>query len=135
MKTYNYYLVDDTSNDGWTYGLFRDFETAKLFCINLILPGSPILEIIGTDEDPDTYKFADTLWIYDTASGETIPTYTKSKSFSLAERIRKQEERFCSPGLEEEELSPIPEIIKSLETVDGCHSMIEYLLDNIEVME
>ena len=142
-KSYKNYMVMEISEepiDGipdWMVACFSDHNTAKAFA-DAFIPKTDIdrIEIWGTDEDTDTYKSADTLYIRNLTDG----TCTDLDEFdpyvaNLAVRIRRTEERLCSPGLEEEELSPTTEIAKFLETVEGCHSMIEYLLDNIEVME
>ena len=54
---------------------------------------------------------------------------------NLATRIKRTEERLCSPGLEDEEINPIALTLENLNSIDGCHLIIEMLLDNIEVME
>ena len=60
---YKYYLVQDP-DALWTYGIFTDYEKARDFIVSLCLPGFPVLEIFGTNENPDTYLPGDTLLIY-----------------------------------------------------------------------
>lgn len=65
----------------------------------------------------------------------TIEEKKDPKIRSLAERIHKTEERLCSPGLEDEEITPVSTTMETLGYIEGCHMIIEWLLDNIEVME
>lgn len=71
MKTYKNYLVETSKHD-WTYGFFTDFETAKTFSRQLTVKDADFIEVIGTDEDPDTFTSCETVFIWDVSGSKEI---------------------------------------------------------------
>lgn len=124
MKKYKNYMVIEFNEDDedWMVAEFQDYKKAIDFAESYVPKNSRRIEIWGTDEDTDTYKFADTLYvrsvIYDTSVDLTKDENSIIKT--LADRIY------------DEEGDPYNEIIAQLSTLGGCHAMIEYLLETID---
>lgn len=131
MKTYKYYLVQDIEAK-WTYGVFNNFGKAHIFIQGLILPDFPILEIFGTDENPETYLTGDVLYVYDSKSGgDILPESCNSSVFKLATRINK----IMKNQDWTEEADSLIEIYNSLNDKEGLYSMVEFLTAELESME
>lgn len=131
MKTYKHYLVQDIEAK-WTYGVFDYYGKAHTFIQGLILPDSPILEIFGTDENPETYLTGDTLYILDTKTNQEItPEFCNSPDFRLAKRIYKLIKKQDWTG----EADSLSEIYNALNCKEGLYSMVEFLTAELEVME
>lgn len=62
MKKFNYYLVDEVKNgEQWTIYAGTDLKTAETILNNIAPKDCDALELLGTDEEPDTYTTAETL--------------------------------------------------------------------------
>lgn len=130
MGTYKYYLVE-TSDHDWTYGIFEDLEAAKTFAQHLITRDADFIEVLGTNQEVDICTSLETVYIWDVGEGKEAFSDVKSLN-TLADRVFKQSERFQD---EEGEPDTLEGVTESLQNLDGCHNIIEFLLDNIEVMD
>lgn len=123
MKTYKNYLVQDIDTT-WTYGVFDTFAKALQFINTLSLPESPVLEIFGTDEDPDTYLTGDTLFV----KGESEIIVLDTRKLNIAKRIYKLEK---AQDWTDEAFSVI-ENCKMLDNEEDLLRTIEYLVEELE---
>ena len=129
MRLYKYYLVQPVEGDSWTYGIFSTYGKAHQFITNLILPDSPVLEIFGTDDAPDTYLTGETLFIYNSATGEIIPPDSiNTPVYNLAKRVYKLIKAQDWTG----EADGLTDIYHALTDPEKTLSIIEYLTAELE---
>ena len=131
-KTYKNYLVQTVADGGgWTYGVFPTFEKAHDFIQNIILPEKTVLEIFGTDDDPDTYLTGETIIYYDTTTGGFILP-VNLRVFKLAKRIYKYEK---ANAWAEDDADTLAGITDRLQNKDDLLDIIEYLITELETMQ
>lgn len=131
-ETYKYYMVmevSDNPSDGltdWMIACFSDLKTAKAFADEFI-PKTDInrIEIWGTDQDPQDFTSCEAVYVRDVATGSTI--CFDEIGDEKAERIKNLAYR-----LSDEEGDTPQQIAAQLVTLDGCHEIIEYLLETID---
>ena len=128
---YNNYMVQEINkdNEDWTVAVFQDYKEAVKFAEAYIPKEAKLIEIWATDEDTSTFSSCDTVYIRNLEYGNSVDLielndsdqFTALSITSLAYKLYD----------EEGEATP-EEYISMLQTIKGCHSIIEYLLETID---
>lgn len=123
-NNYKNYMVMEFNEDDedWAVAEFQDYKKALDFAETYVPKEAKRIEIWGTDEDPDTFKFCESLHVRSLTYGASVDLTDEKNSIlkTLADRIY------------DEEGDPYNEIVAQLSTLGGCHAMIEYLLETID---
>lgn len=119
----NYLVIEKKkAGDEWTVATFNNESSAIDFCNAYTPQAADLVEVWGTDEDPDTFLTADTVYIKDVKTGETFrPAEADNYVKNLASRL-----------YDEEGGETVEEITADLMTLKGCYTTINYLLHTID---
>ena len=127
METYNYYLVMEVDHykneDPWMVACFTNYDKAVEFANHYIPREDSLIEIFGTNEDPNTYITCVIVYARNPKTGDLIKLGDLSGVYPKAVEIAL---KLAEDG------EPIEAILASLTTVSGCLDRISYLLDRIK---